>query len=91
MNYLVEHKNVDKVAFTGSTPVGKNIMERASQTLKRVTLELGGKSPNIFFEDVMDQDDDFLDKAVEGFVMFALNQGEVCTCPLRALGQESVR
>ena len=65
-------------------------MQYASQNLIPVTLELGGKSPNIFFEDVCQQDDDFFDKAIEGFVMFALNQGEVCTCPSRALIQESI-
>ncbi|MGX1263261.1 aldehyde dehydrogenase [Rossellomorea marisflavi] len=87
---LAQSKRVGKVAFTGETTTGRLIMQYASQNLIPVTLELGGKSPNIFFEDVMDQDDDFLDKAVEGFVMFALNQGEVCTCPSRALVQESI-
>jgi aldehyde dehydrogenase len=79
-----------KVAFTGETTTGRLIMQYASQNLIPVTLELGGKSPNIFFENVMEKDDDFLDKAIEGFVMFALNQGEVCTCPSRALIQESI-
>jgi aldehyde dehydrogenase len=65
-------------------------MQYASQNLIPVTLELGGKSPNVFFKDVMDQDDDYLDKAIEGFVMFAFNQGEVCTCPSRALIHESI-
>ncbi|KAA0561189.1 aldehyde dehydrogenase family protein [Bacillus sp. CH30_1T] len=87
---LAQSKRVGKVAFTGETTTGRLIMQYASQNIIPVTLELGGKSPNIFFEDVMDQEDDFLDKAVEGFVMFALNQGEVCTCPSRALIQESI-
>ena len=87
---LAQSKRVDKVAFTGETTTGRLIMQYASQNIIPVTLELGGKSPNIFFEDVMDQDDDFLDKAVEGLVMFALNQGEVCTCPSRALVHESI-
>jgi aldehyde dehydrogenase len=81
---------VGKVAFTGETTTGRLIMQYASQNLIPVTLELGGKSPNIFFEDVMEQDDDFFDKALEGFTMFALNQGEVCTCPSRALIHESI-
>jgi aldehyde dehydrogenase len=87
---LASSSRVAKVAFTGETTTGRLIMQYASQNLIPVTLELGGKSPNIFFEDVMAQNDDFLDKAVEGFVMFALNQGEVCTCPSRALIQESI-
>ncbi len=87
---LASSKRVGKVAFTGETTTGRLIMQYASQNIVPVTLELGGKSPNIFFEDVMAQDDDYLDKAVEGFVMFALNQGEVCTCPSRALVQESI-
>ncbi|MGM0847413.1 MAG: aldehyde dehydrogenase [Bacillota bacterium] len=87
---LATSQRVAKVAFTGETTTGRLIMQYASQNLIPVTLELGGKSPNIFFEDVMDQDDDFLDKTVEGFVMFALNQGEVCTCPSRALIHESI-
>jgi aldehyde dehydrogenase len=87
---LASSKRVAKVAFTGETTTGRLIMQYASQNLIPVTLELGGKSPNIFFEDVMNQDDDFLDKAIEGFVMFALNQGEVCTCPSRALIHESI-
>ena len=81
---------VAKIAFTGETTTGRLIMQYASQNLIPVTLELGGKSPNIFFADVASQDDEFLDKALEGFVMFALNQGEVCTCPSRALVQESM-
>ena len=87
---LAESPGVDKIAFTGSTEVGKKIMEYASKNIKPVTLELGGKSPNIFFESVLQQDDAFFDKALEGFTMFALNQGEVCTCPSRALIQESI-
>ncbi|HZH60890.1 MAG TPA: aldehyde dehydrogenase [Metabacillus sp.] len=87
---LATSNRVAKVAFTGETTTGRLIMQYASQNLIPVTLELGGKSPNIFFENVMDQNDDFLDKAIEGFVMFALNQGEVCTCPSRALIQESI-
>ena len=87
---LAQNPRIGKIAFTGETTTGRLIMQYASQNLIPVTLELGGKSPNIFFEDVMAQDDDFLDKAVEGFVLFALNQGEVCTCPSRALIQESI-
>ncbi|MFD2638803.1 acetaldehyde dehydrogenase ExaC [Piscibacillus salipiscarius] len=87
---LAQNPRVDKVAFTGETTTGRLIMQYASQNLIPVTLELGGKSPNIFFKDVMDQDDDFLDKAIEGLVMFALNQGEVCTCPSRALVHEDI-
>ncbi|MFD2681787.1 aldehyde dehydrogenase [Bacillus seohaeanensis] len=87
---LASNPRVNKVAFTGETTTGRLIMQYASQNLIPVTLELGGKSPNIFFEDVMDEDDEFLDKAIEGFVMFALNQGEVCTCPSRALVHESI-
>ncbi|MCJ2188335.1 aldehyde dehydrogenase [Novosphingobium beihaiensis] len=87
---LASSKRIAKIAFTGETSTGKLIMQYASENLIPVTLELGGKSPNIFFADVCNEDDDFLDKAIEGFVMFALNQGEVCTCPSRALIQESV-
>ncbi|MFJ8090889.1 aldehyde dehydrogenase family protein [Lysinibacillus sp. NPDC095746] len=87
---LASSPRIGKVAFTGSTAVGKLIMKYASENLIPVTLELGGKSPNIFFEDVMDADDGYLDKAIEGLVMFALNQGEVCTCPSRALIHESI-
>jgi aldehyde dehydrogenase len=87
---LAQSKRVAKIAFTGETSTGKLIMQYASENLIPVTLELGGKSPNIFFADVARDDDDFLDKALEGFVMFALNQGEVCTCPSRALVQESM-
>ncbi|MGW0660509.1 aldehyde dehydrogenase [Streptodolium elevatio] len=87
---LASSKRVAKVAFTGETTTGRLIMQYASENIIPVTLELGGKSPNIFCADVMAADDDYLDKAVEGFVMFALNQGEVCTCPSRALIQESI-
>jgi aldehyde dehydrogenase len=87
---LASSDRIAKIAFTGETTTGRLIMQYASHNLIPVTLELGGKSPNIFFEDVMSADDDFLDKAVEGFVLFALNQGEVCTCPSRALIQESI-
>ncbi|WP_430389727.1 aldehyde dehydrogenase [Dyella sp. 20L07] len=87
---LASSPRIAKIAFTGETTTGRLIMQYASQNLIPVTLELGGKSPNIFFADVMAEDDDFLDKAVEGFVMFAFNQGEVCTCPSRALIQESI-
>jgi len=87
---LASSKRIAKIAFTGETGTGRLIMGYASQNLIPVTLELGGKSPNIFFGDVAAEDDDFFDKAIEGFVMFALNQGEVCTCPSRALIQESV-
>ncbi|MBH1936948.1 aldehyde dehydrogenase [Streptomyces sp. AV19] len=84
---LASSPRVAKIAFTGETTTGRLIMQYASENLRPVTLELGGKSPNIFFDDVWDADDDFRDKALEGFTMFALNQGEVCTCPSRALIQ----
>ncbi|OEC90369.1 aldehyde dehydrogenase family protein [Acinetobacter sp. YK3] len=87
---LATNLRIAKIAFTGSTQVGQLIMRYATENIIPVTLELGGKSPNLFFADVMDQDDDFLDKTLEGFAMFALNQGEVCTCPSRALIQESI-
>jgi aldehyde dehydrogenase len=87
---LASSSRVNKVAFTGETTTGRLIMQYASQNLIPVTLELGGKSPNIFFEDVMSKDDAFFDKTLEGFAMFALNQGEVCTCPSRALIQDSI-
>ncbi len=87
---LASSPRIAKIAFTGETTTGRLIMQYASQNLIPVTLELGGKSPNIFFEDVASADDDFLDKAIEGFVMFALNQGEVCTCPSRALIHEKL-
>lgn len=79
--YLATSKRIAKVAFTGSTEVGQQIMQYATQNIIPVTLELGGKSPNIFFADVMDEEDAFFDKALEGFALFAFNQGEVCTCP----------
>jgi aldehyde dehydrogenase len=87
---LASNKRIAKIAFTGETGTGRLIMQYAAQNLIPVTLELGGKSPNIFFADVMDQDDEFFDKCLEGFAMFALNQGEVCTCPSRVLIQESI-
>jgi aldehyde dehydrogenase len=87
---LASSPRIAKIAFTGETTTGRLIMQYASQNLIPVTLELGGKSPNIFFKDVAAEDDDFFDKAIEGFVMFALNQGEVCTCPSRALIDEKI-
>ncbi|MDR7269856.1 aldehyde dehydrogenase [Pelomonas saccharophila] len=87
---LANSKRIAKIAFTGSTATGKVIAQAAASNLIPATLELGGKSPNIFFEDVMAEDDAFLDKAIEGLVLFAFNQGEVCTCPSRALIQESI-
>ncbi|QNJ96488.1 aldehyde dehydrogenase family protein (plasmid) [Mycolicibacterium fluoranthenivorans] len=87
---LASSPRIAKVAFTGETTTGRLIMQYASENIIPVTLELGGKSPNIFLADVAAADDEFLDKAVEGFVMFALNQGEVCTCPSRALIQSSI-
>jgi len=87
---LVSSDRIAKIAFTGSTVTGRKIMQAATANLIPVTLELGGKSPNVFFSDVMRADDAFLDKAVEGFVLFAFNQGEVCTCPSRALIQEDI-
>ena len=82
---LASSPKVSKVAFTGETTTGRLIMQYASENLVPVSLELGGKSPNVFFKDVLDKDDDFRQKVMEGFAMFALNQGEVCTCPSRAL------
>src|SRR6266571_218383 len=87
---LASSSRIAKIAFTGETTTGRLIMQYASQNLIPVTLELGGKSPNIFFEDVASSKDAFYDKALEGFAMFALNQGEVCTCPSRALVQSSI-
>jgi len=87
---LSRHPDVLMMSFTGSVRAGTAVSKDAADTIKRVTLELGGKSPNIFFADVMAEDDDFFDKALEGFTMFALNQGEVCTCPSRALVQKSI-
>lgn len=87
---LASSPRIAKIAFTGETTTGRLIMQYASENIIPVTLELGGKSPNIFMKNVMDKDDDFLDKAIEGFVLFALNQGEVCTCPSRALIDETI-
>lgn len=87
---LASSPKVNKVAFTGETTTGQLIMQYASKNLNPVTMELGGKSPNIFFNSVMDTDDAFLDKAIEGAVLFAFNQGEVCTCPSRILVQEDI-
>ncbi len=87
---LASHSGIDKVAFTGETTTGQLIMQYASKNLNPVTMELGGKSPNIFFNSVMDEDDDFLDKAIEGAVLFAFNGGEVCTSPSRILVQEDI-
>jgi aldehyde dehydrogenase len=87
---LATSKRIAKIAFTGSTATGKVIAQAAAANLIPATLELGGKSPNIFFDDVLAHDDAFLDKAIEGLVLFAFNQGEVCTCPSRALIQESI-
>ena len=87
---LASSPRIAKIAFTGETTTGRLIMQYASQNIIPVTLELGGKSPNLFFEDVLAERDAFYDKALEGFTMFALNQGEVCTCPSRALVQRSI-
>ncbi len=87
---LASSNRIKKIAFTGETTTGRLIMQYASQNLIPVTLELGGKSPNVFFSDVLAADDDYQDKALEGFTMFALNQGEVCTCPSRALLEKSI-
>ena len=87
---LATSKRIAKLAFTGSTEIGRSIAHHAAENLIPATLELGGKSPNIFFADVMDKDDAFLDKALEGFALYAFNKGEVCTCPSRALVQESI-
>jgi len=87
---LASNPRIAKIAFTGETTTGRLIMQYASENIIPVTLELGGKSPNIFFADVLREDDAFFDKALEGFAMFALNQGEVCTCPSRALVQKSI-
>jgi aldehyde dehydrogenase len=87
---LASNKRIAKIAFTGETVTGRLIMQYAAQNIIPSTTELGGKSPNIFFEDVMAADDEFLDKAVEGLVLYAFNKGEVCTCPSRALIQESI-
>ena len=87
---LASNPRIRKIAFTGETTTGRLIMQYASENLIPVTLELGGKSPNLFFDDIAQADDDYYDKAQEGFTMFALNQGEICTCPSRALIQEGI-
>ncbi len=87
---LASNPRIAKIAFTGETTTGRLIMQYASENIIPVTLELGGKSPNIFFADTMSKQDAFADKCLEGFSMFALNQGEVCTCPSRALVEESI-
>lgn len=87
---LANSKRIAKIGFTGSTATGRVIAQAAAGNLIPATLELGGKSPNIFFADIMDEDDAFFDKATEGLVLFAFNQGEVCTCPSRAIIQESI-
>ena len=87
---LTQSKGIAKVAFTGSTPTGTAVLKEAAESLIPVTVELGGKSPNIVFSSVMSSDDAFLDKAVEGAVLFALNQGEVCTQQSRLLVQEDI-
>ena len=87
---LASNPRIAKIAFTGETATGRLIMQYAAQNIIPSTTELGGKSPNIFFSDVMAEDDEFLDKAVEGLVLYAFNKGEVCTCPSRALIQESI-
>jgi aldehyde dehydrogenase len=87
---LASSPRIRKIAFTGETTTGRLISQYASENLIPVTLELGGKSPNVFFDDVSSQNDAFYDKALEGFAMFALNQGEVCTCPSRALIQGGI-
>lgn len=87
---LATNERISKIAFTGETTTGRLIMQYASENIIPVTLELGGKSPNVFFESVMDADDEYFDKVLEGAAMFALNQGEVCTCPSRILVQESI-
>ena len=87
---LASNKRIAKIAFTGETVTGRLIMSYAAQNLIPSTTELGGKSPNIFFEDVTAADDAFLDKAIEGLVLYAFNKGEVCTCPSRALIHESI-
>ena len=87
---LATSKRIAKIAFTGETVTGRLIMQYAAQNIIPSTTELGGKSPNIFFADVMAEDDAFLDKAIEGLVLYAFNKGEVCTCPSRALIEESI-
>ena len=87
---LATNKRIAKIAFTGETVTGRLIMQYAAENIIPSTTELGGKSPNIFFADIMDADDEFFDKAIEGLVLYAFNKGEVCTCPSRALIEESI-
>ena len=87
---LATNKRIAKIAFTGSTPVGQHILKCAADNLIPSTVELGGKSPNVFFEDVLDQEDEFVSKCLEGAALAFFNQGEVCTCPSRLLVQESI-
>ena len=87
---LATSKRVAKLSFTGSTETGRKVMHNAAENIIPLTLELGGKSPNVFFSSVADQDDNFFDKAIEGALMFALNQGEICTSPSRILVQEDI-
>src|SRR5699024_146342 len=87
---LASSPRIGKIAFTGETTTGRMIMQYATENIIPVSLELGGKSPNIFFGDVMDADDGFLDKALEGFAFYALNHGEVCTAPSRALIRQNI-
>ncbi len=87
---LATSTRIGKIAFTGSTPVGQHILKCAAENLIPSTVELGGKSPNIFFSDIMQFEDDYLDKCAEGFALGFFNQGEVCTCPSRALVQEDI-
>ena len=87
---LARSPRIAKISFTGETTTGQKIMQYAAETIIPQTMELGGKSPNIFFADVMDHDDAFLDKALEGFALFAFNKGEVCTCPSRAIVHEAI-
>ncbi|RTW60277.1 aldehyde dehydrogenase family protein, partial [Pseudomonas aeruginosa] len=87
---LATSKRIAKIAFTGSTPVGSHILKCAAENIIPSTVELGGKSPNIYFEDIMQAEPAFIEKAAEGLVLAFFNQGEVCTCPSRALVQESI-
>ena len=87
---LARSKRIEKIAFTGSTPIGRHILSCAADNIIPSTVELGGKSPNIYFEDVLNGDEEYIDKAIEGVVLGFFNQGEVCTCPSRVLVQESI-
>ncbi|MDX1266958.1 MAG: aldehyde dehydrogenase family protein, partial [Oceanisphaera sp.] len=87
---ILRHPGIAKLAFTGSTPVGQHVLKAAAERLIPSTVELGGKSPNIFFEDVLRHEPEFVDKCIEGMLLTFFNQGEVCTCPSRALVQESI-